>query len=40
MHGLMPILSWNAGMTLDQSRVALKLQQQNGLKLNHLLGML
>lgn len=38
-HGLVPILSWTAGMSLDQARVALELQKQNGRKMSFLKGM-
>jgi hypothetical protein len=32
-HGLVPILSWTTGMSLDQAQVALELQKQNGRKM-------
>jgi hypothetical protein len=35
-HGLVPILSWTAGMTLDQARVLLELQKQNARKMTLL----
>lgn len=35
-HGLVPILSWTTGMTLDQARVALEHQKQNGRKMSFL----
>src|SRR5688500_1176665 len=37
-HGLVPILSWTAGMTLDQARVLLELQKQNSRKMTFLQG--
>lgn len=37
-HGLVPILSWCAGMTLDQARVSLELQKQNARKMSFLKG--
>ncbi|MEZ4561458.1 MAG: hypothetical protein R2853_01810 [Thermomicrobiales bacterium] len=32
-HGLVPILSWTAGMTMDQAQVALDLQKLKGRKM-------
>jgi hypothetical protein len=38
-HGLVPILSWCAGMPMDQARVSLELQKQNARKMGFLRGM-
>ncbi len=37
-HGLAPILSWVAGMTLDQAQAALAIQKQNSRKVLFLKG--
>ncbi|MCA9876545.1 MAG: hypothetical protein KC442_02145 [Thermomicrobiales bacterium] len=37
-HGLVPILSWVADMSLDQARVSLELQKQNARKVTFLQG--
>lgn len=37
-HGLVPILSWCAGMTMDQARASLELQKMNSRKMTFLRG--
>ena len=37
-HGLVPILSWTAGMSLDQAQAAMALQKQNTRKMLFLQG--